>query len=549
MTISASMTTHPLVRGSRPVRVALAVSNVAAIAGLTALTITDGPQDLSLIGQAGFVALFAALAWLDLRAAAALALLELVIGGSAGQWTTFPGGFRGRLVMDAIVMTAAAASLAVRWSRGGTLDLGRYGPHAALLAVVIPAVWMTLGLVNGNRMRDVLSDGNAHVFFAFTLVFVVLVKSGQGPWLRDLLFTCCALNAILITSLVVLSVTGIVPIEPTLREMLVDRLGMGNRVGYVEDGKLRLFLASGLYLQVGMAMAVGMLLSNWRRPLVWAVMVLLITALIASYTRGLWVGAAVAVLVVLLLQSQDYRQPARVVGGLLLMMMAASAVGYGFGFSLPDYILNRTASITDVTGQAPVVPGVSPSLSPSTGSTSPPASTGSTSPPASTGPRPVETSTPPPPPGSDTSGPVSNAIRLVQARILLGHIAERPIIGWGFGTIAPDYPYESIPSYELAFLDLAYKTGLVGLALWLSYPVRMLVALTRARLRRTRLPDGLPPTAAATPVAIILSVLASGSTNPYVLASYGLLPIVWAVVWLEPSSRAMKAEPVLRDAG
>ena len=526
MTIAArSMARHVTVGRQRAGRAALLAASIALIAGLTAVTAADGPRSLAVVGQICFVLVFSALAVLDLRCAAALALLELVIGGSNGQWTTFPGGFHGRLVLDGIVMLRAAGSLMVGWRRTRTLDLGRYGPHAAFLAVAMPAVWMTLGLINGNAPRDVFSDGNAEIFFAFTLVVVVLVKSGHGAWLRNWLLVCCALNAMVICGLFVVAVAGLVPAEPTLREILWDRLGMGNAIGYVENGAFRLYLASGLYLQIGVAIAGSLLLANWRRPWVWALMGLLVAALIATYTRGFWVGAAVALLVVLGLGSRNLVPPIRVLGGLLLMIAAASAVGYSFGFSLPDYVLNRAASISETDVQAPGMPASSPTNTPQAGA------------------RPVATPTAPPP-GSDTSGPISNAIRVVQGRILLAHIAERPILGWGFGAIAPDYPYGLVPNYELAFLDLAFKTGLIGLALWLSFPVRLLIAFLLARLRRIRLPDGLPPEAAGVPIAIIASILVVGATSSYILASYGLLPIIWAVAWLEPSpSQPMSAEP------
>jgi hypothetical protein len=117
---------------------------------------------------------------------------------------------------------------------------------------------------------------------------------------------------------------------------------------------------------------------------------------------------------------------------------------------------------------------------------------------------------------------------------LLAHIAERPVLGWGFGTIAPDYAYGDIYSYELAYLDLAYKTGLVGLVLFLSFPLRLLIDSVRARLGRIRLPAGVDPREAAVPGAIILSLLVTGATNPYLTAAFGLAPIIFAIAWLDP---------------
>jgi O-antigen ligase len=130
-----------------------------------------------------------------------------------------------------------------------------------------------------------------------------------------------------------------------------------------------------------------------------------------------------------------------------------------------------------------------------------------------------------------------------QARVLLGHISERPLFGWGFGSVAPDYKYGQIPSYELAYLDLLYKTGIIGLLLWLSWPIRLLFDLVKVRLGRLHGPDGLDPRAAAVPIAVIVSVMVTGSLSPYLLASYGLLTILWPVAWLEPSlSRTVAGE-------
>jgi hypothetical protein len=128
----------------------------------------------------------------------------------------------------------------------------------------------------------------------------------------------------------------------------------------------------------------------------------------------------------------------------------------------------------------------------------------------------------------------SDHVRFVQAQVLLGHIAERPILGWGFGTIAPDYPYGDIYSYELAYLDLAYKTGLAGLLLFVSFPLRLLLDSIRARLGRIRLPPGVAVREAAVPGAIILSLLVTGATNPYLPAAFGLTPIILAIAWLDP---------------
>ena len=118
--------------------------------------------------------------------------------------------------------------------------------------------------------------------------------------------------------------------------------------------------------------------------------------------------------------------------------------------------------------------------------------------------------------------------------MLLDHIVERPIQGWGFGAIAPDYLYGQSYSYELSYLALVYKAGIVGLLIFLSFPLRLLVDAVRVRLGRLPAALAVSRREAAVPIALIVALLAVGATNPYLVASFGLAPIVLMVCWLDP---------------
>ncbi len=87
---------------------------------------------------------------------------------------------------------------------------------------------------------------------------------------------------------------------------------------------------------------------------------------------------------------------------------------------------------------------------------------------------------------------------------------------------------------RLQYLDLTYKTGIVGLLLFLSFPLRLLFDAVRGRLGRLRLAVGVTRQEAAVPFAIIVSVLVVGATNPYLLAAFGLAPIILSIAWLDP---------------
>lgn len=493
--------------------IALGTITVLAIGLLTALTLLESPAPgLRAAAQVTLVVAFGALALIDLRAAVALALVELALGGASGAWTRFPGGWSGRHALDLIVMLAAIRVLYLDWQRTGKLRLGRYAPHALILAAVIPLVWMPLGLLNGHVPRDVFADGNGHLFFAFTLVFVALINRGQAAWLRGCLLAVCTLNALFTLILISITAPGWVPLHTVLRPLLLANLDMGGAVGYMSNGAFRLYLGSGIYLQVGLALTVWGILQDPRRGWLWVVYAVLIVDVIATYTRGFWLGTALAVGLVLVLAARDWRRPVMIVVATFLLLAALTGAGRVVGFSLPDYVLSRSASLFE---QPDVTPGASASRGPRA---SPPEGTvvgGGAS--------------------TDESGQFSNLVRATQTRVLLGHIAERPILGHGFGAIARDYPYAQIFSYELAFLDLAYKTGIVGVLVYLSYPLRLLLDAVRARFRGLRVAAGVQPREMAVVVAILVSVLAVGATNPYILAAFGLLPILICVAWLQPA--------------
>lgn len=485
---------------------------VAACAGtivaLTVLLLLEGPRPITLVLQVVLIASFLALALLDLRAAVAIAMIELAVAGASGQWTRLPGGISGRVMLDMIVAFAGAVWLARDWQRHGRLNLGRYGPHALAIAVLLPLIWMPIGLINGNHPSDVVADGNGHLFLAFSLAVIALIRQGHGAWLRNWLLVACAVNALVTVALIVVSVPGIVSLR-TLAAILYSDLLAGNVIGYQPNGAYRLFLASGLYLQLGLALVTWRLLQRPTSIMYWGLYTVLWIDVAATYTRGFWIGAVAAVAIVLVVGATTWRRPATIVAGSVAIFVLATAIGAPFGFSVPNYVGERLGSLTAT--DLPVQP--TPGGDPESGV------------------------------GQDVSGAVSNQIRVHQAEVLIGHFVQRPIIGHGFGTIAQDYQYDKIFSYELAFLDLMYKTGIVGLLLFISFPVRLIIDALRARVRRLALPVGVSPRESSVVVSIVASIGLTGATNPYFLAAFGLMPIIVMIAWLDPMRSVSDERP------
>jgi hypothetical protein len=319
---------------------------VGCIIALTVLKADGAGSHIASIALGGVLAVsFIALALIDFRASVAVAIFELVLLGAGGRWIDYGGGLTGRIFLDAVVTLRAAWLTIAAWRRGEGAVLGRYGAHALAIAVLLPAIWIPLGLVDGNRPHDVLSDGDGFLFFAFVLVVVTLLRSHNGAWLRRLFFAACATNAAAYFVLIVVTMSGIVSLQ-TVREWLSLRLSMGGVIGHMPNGDYRLFTAGSLFVQVGFVLTAQRLLVRPRNLWLWLLAAVLSVDLVATYTRGLWLSALVSVVLVLALEVRNARQ----LGLALAIPSAAGALAVALaplvGFSLYGYVFNRAASIT-----------------------------------------------------------------------------------------------------------------------------------------------------------------------------------------------------------
>jgi O-antigen ligase len=130
---------------------------------------------------------------------------------------------------------------------------------------------------------------------------------------------------------------------------------------------------------------------------------------------------------------------------------------------------------------------------------------------------------------------------VAEAKALLHYIRRRPLYGYGFGSVASSF--STGYSYELSYLDLLFKTGILGLLLFLSFPLRLVVDALRLRLRRA---PAMPGSAreigsAGVVVGVIAGILIVGATNPYLFAAFGLVSILAMVAWLEEPNQRVSA--------
>ena len=650
------------------VRHLLLALTIACILALAALKADGTGPDLATHVLAGALAVaFVALTLIDFRASVAVTIFELVLGGAGGHWVDF-GSLSGRIFLISVVTLRAAWLTVVDRRRGLHPILGRYGAHALALAVLIPAIWIPLGLVDGNGAHNVVADGDAYVFFAFVLVVMTLVRKGDGGWLRRLFFAACATNAAAYFLLIVVTASGIVGLGTVARWLSV-RLAMGGVIGYMPNGDFRLFTAGSLFLLVGLVLTTQKLLVRPRDLWLWLLGAVLTVDLIATYTRGLWLSALVSVLFVIALEARSSRQLGLAVLIPSAVFALALAVAPLAGFSLYGYVFNRAATIT-ATGNARFQtrvgdPSFEASSSPwlvndaggralrvrrtgsgaRTGSHSMELSSTAAGEDAyvfqnlavkprtrysvsawinarafrgaaaaergllvwdaadgrlytvrlSTGTKGwkhlsftfptrahagvvqlrlyapegrvlwddielgargpagpdsraagggvVVTSVPESSAtqlmaltstgaGGGAAGDASNAYKIAEAKALWGYIKRRPLYGYGFGKVAPDF--STGYSYELSYLDLALKAGIIGLLLYLSFPLRLIVdALRVRRLPRASADGARVVGASGVVVGVVGGILFAGATNPYLYAAFGLVSILLMVAWLE----------------
>jgi hypothetical protein len=326
-------------------RYALLGLTIACIVALAVLKADGSASHVTSDVLGGVLAVaFIALALIDFRLSVAVTIFELVLGGAGGHWIDY-GSLSGRIFLITVVTLRAAWLTIVDWRQGLHPVLGRYGAHALALAILIPAIWIPLGVLDGNGRHNAFADGNGYLFFAFVLVVMTLFRRGEGAWLRRVFFAACATSAAAYFALIVLSAAGVVGLA-TVRTWLSVRLAMGGVIGYMPNGDFRLFTAGSLFLVVGLVLTAQRLLVRPRDLLLWLLGAVLTVDLIATYTRGLWLSAIIGVAFVLALEARGARQLGFAVAIPSVLFGLALAVAPLAGFSLYGYVFNRAATIT-----------------------------------------------------------------------------------------------------------------------------------------------------------------------------------------------------------
>ena len=135
----------------------------------------------------------------------------------------------------------------------------------------------------------------------------------------------------------------------------------------------------------------------------------------------------------------------------------------------------------------------------------------------------------------------SSSVRLEQVPKLLEGFYDNPLVGSGMGALLPSgyRRSEVVPwSFELAYLQLLFQTGIVGMLLFAWLPVVVL----RDTVRRV-LADRTDQAAATAGIAALIGLIVSYASNPYLVTSAGTLALAIGVTMCGSSEHHRATKP------
>lgn len=410
---------------------------------------------------------------------------ELALGGHGYLLRLSLGGATLSLRQALFIILIAAWVIQVGRSRSATVRRLRQTPRGIAIAYLTLLVAIGLATVNGWLRYDpgmVFFDANAWLFLLLAPVVVTALRTTEHFW-RLTQVLAAAVTVLAIKTLWLLyafahATPGTELIYRWIRDL---RLG---EIAHISGPVYRIFLPSQLFALVALALVTALLLGRAlknRRDLLLAgtVCYLASLTLLVSQSRSFWVGGMIAVTLLGVAYRRFDYDPRRVA---LVGLLAAFVV-----FTQQSVVSLVTGADAGLYRRLQDIP-------------------------------------------SEPAG----ASRLNQLQPLVSAIAQRPLLGSGFGAavtyqsldprIVKSHPggWVTTTAFELGYLDVGLKTGLVGLGIL----VLLVGMITRACLN---VPLASPWAATATGWGVaLIGVAATHAFSPYLNHPLGLGVLLFA---------------------
>lgn len=359
-----------------------------------------------------------------------------------------------------------------------------------LIPIIVVCIYLAygsiIGLINRNSLGDIFSDVNSFLGIIYILLLIVYVKGRNEniDKIINVFVNCAVIVAIMTITLFFVSRIYL----PNNLEIIVTYNNLNSKLQYgfisglvMSNNYARVYLYNGIFMQLAAAIMFIKLFNKDKNVFGILKLAILLVGIYVSNTRGFWlgtIGAVVISMIYYLWRFKKFNLTLRnIVIALIPLILVSVIIPKTIVAVLPEQNLpNSSGSIKDR----------------------------------------IESI-------SDFENDESNKVRAIQLKFLVNRIKEKPILGWGFGAHIEEYPQYMIDnnlqpvsstSFELYYIELLFKTGIIGILIFFGYLVfnfvKLIVLLFKKNLRM-RDEQVLVGWTIGT-----MSILASSITNPYI---------------------------------
>lgn len=359
-----------------------------------------------------------------------------------------------------------------------------------LIPIIVVCIYLAygsiIGLINRNSLGDIFSDVNSFLGIIYILLLIAYVKGRNEniDKIINVFVNCAVIVAIMTITLFFVSRSYL----PNNLEIIVTYNNLNNKLQYgfisglvMSNNYARVYLYNGIFMQLAAAIMFIKLFNKDKNVFGIVKLAILLVGIYVSNTRGFWlgtIGAVVISMIYYLWRFKKFNLTLRnIVIALIPLILVSVIIPKTIVAVSPEQNLpNSSGSIKDR----------------------------------------IESI-------SDFENDESNKVRAIQLKFLVNRIKEKPILGWGFGAHIEEYPQYMIDnnlqpvsstSFELYYIELLFKTGIIGILIFFGYLVfnfvKLIVLLFKKNLRM-RDEQVLVGWTIGT-----MSILASSITNPYI---------------------------------
>lgn len=359
-----------------------------------------------------------------------------------------------------------------------------------LVPIVVVCIYLAygsiIGLINGNSLGDIFSDVNSFLGIIYILLLIAYVKGRNEniDKIINVFVNCAVIVAIMTITLFFVSRIYL----PNNLEIIVTYNNLNSKLQYgfisglvMSNNYARVYLYNGIFMQLAAAIMFIKLFNKDKNVFGIVKLAILLVGIYVSNTRGFWLGTIGVVVIAFAYYLWRFRRDKLTLKNILISVIPIILVAV---------ILPKTIVAVSPEQNLPNSSGTIKDRIESIG---------------------------------DFENDESNKVRAIQLRFLVDRIKAKPVLGWGFGAHIDEYPQYmednnlqpvSSSSFELYYVELLFKTGVVGIAIFFGYLIFNFIKLLNLLFRRTLEKKDEQVLVGWT--IGTMSILASSITNPYI---------------------------------